>query len=381
MKYFLLAWSLAAFGWWLTALRLLAGGCRKSQPSNSEARKSISVFKPLPTVRDAGERAALTEAVRSFAAQLSPGDELIVGMDANDAGNWQSALTIWRGACPGAKIEVIVREVPRQCANPKVAWLQVLAPSARGELWLWSDADVTAVPGLLDTMSAQLAAGEANAVTSPYAVRQLECAPGVLDALFVNVEFLPGVLLLGRSRHQDFAYGAATIFSAAIFRERGDWRRLGAALADDHELGNLLQPVSLGSMMVSTFTKPPGWVGACQHYYRWQKTIRWCRPGGFAALVVLLPAAGWLLAALAGGETILLVGAAAVLAGEMLVAVLACRLVGCRLPPAAWVGVLLWPVVRLLAWLLAWLPLPVLWSGRQRRWFAPRQNGADGRAE
>jgi ceramide glucosyltransferase len=377
MKYFLIGWSLVAFGWWLTALRLLATGCRKTNPSNSGARKSISVFKPLPPVRDEKERSALTATIRSFASQLLPADELIVGMNAADAANWQAAVGVWREACSGARIEVVAREVPRQCANPKVAWLQVLAPSARGELWLWSDADVSATPGLLDAMAAQLAASGANAVTAPYAVRHLECAQGVLDALFVNVEFLPGVLLLGRSKHQDFAYGAATIFSAEIFCQRGDWHKLGAALADDNKLGNLLQPVALGTELVSTFTKPAGWVGAFQHYYRWQKTIRWCRPGGFAALIVLMPAIGWLLTAFLAEERFYLGGFAAVLAGEILVALLACRMVGCRLPPASWIGVLMWPPARVLVWLLVWLPLPVLWSGRQREWFAPQQNGSD----
>lgn len=377
MKYLLIGWSLVAFGWWLTALRLLAIGRREKKSSNSGSRKSISVFKPLPPVRDEKERSALTATIQSFASQLSSRDELIIGMDAAEAGNWQPAVKLWREACPAAKIEVIAREVPRQCANPKVAWLQVLAPSAHGELWLWSDADVTASPGVLDAMAAQLAASGANAVTAPYAVRHLECPQGVLDALFVNVEFLPGVLLLGRSKHQDFAYGAATIFSAEIFRERGDWQKLGRALADDHKLGNLLQPVALGNQMVSTFTKPAGWFAACQHYYRWQKTIRWCRPGGFAALIVLMPTIGWLLAALVFRQNSFLTGFAVVLAGEMLVALLACRIVGCRLPPSAWPGVLLWPFARVAAWLLVWLPLPVLWTGRKREWFAPQQNGAD----
>ena len=62
------------------------------------------------------------------------------------------------------------------------------------------------------------------------------------------------------------------------------------------------------------------------------------------------------------------------IAGEIFVGVLACLLAGCRLPPAAWPGVLLWPMCRVLAWLLVWLPLPVLWSGRQRAWFTPQQD-------
>ena len=132
--------------------------------------------------------------------------------------------------------------------------------------------------------------------------------------------------------------------------------------------------MTLAKTLVSTFTKPAGWGEAWQHYYRWQKTVRWCRPSGYAALLVLMPAFGWALAGLFGGlKPFYLSGLVAVLGGEIMVAWLACRLVGCRLPPATWMGVLLWPFFRAVTWLLVWVPLPVLWSGRQRAWFAPQQ--------
>jgi hypothetical protein len=52
----------------------------------------------------------------------------------------------------------------------------------------------------------------------------------------------------------------------------------------------------------------------------------------------------------------------------------ACWLVGCRLPVRAWPGILLWPLTRPVVWLLVWLPLPVLWSGRKQEWFAPEED-------
>ena len=374
MKLFLICWSSAAFLWWFIALILLARGCRQKTAAASAKRALISVFKPLPPVRDESERAALAEAIGSFVGQLSAEDEMIIGMDVADAAGWQPALQAWRTTWPMARINVIAREVPRQWANPKISWLQVLAPAAQGEVWIWSDADVVAPPGFLNDIVCQLAPSGSNAVTAPYAVQNIRQAPGILDALFVNVEFLPGALLLGRISRQDFAYGAATAFRAETFRVRGDWHKLGTALADDNKLGELLQPVMLANTLVSTFTKPARWGEAWQHYYRWQKTVRWCRPGGYAALVVLMPAFGWALASVFCGHKIFfLSGLVAVPAGEMCVAVLACFLVGCKLPPATWPGVLLWPFFRAATWLLVWLPLPVLWSGRQRKWFAPQQ--------
>lgn len=372
MMVFLIVWSAVAFTWWGIALWLLADARRWKNIATPSQRRSITVFKSLPPVHDERELAALASAIGSFARELSPQDELLIGINALHAARWEPAAKQWRSAVKQARIEILVQPMPTQCANPKIAWHQVLAEKAKGELWLWSDADVTAPVGCLDALAAELAGSNSNAVTAPYCIQEIRSRQGAFDALFVNVEFLPGTLLLGRLRRKDFAYGAATLFRAETFRQRVDWRELGAALADDHKLGELLQPVLLAHTMVSTFTQPASWSAAWQHYYRWQKTVRWCQPGGFAALLVLMPVLGWSLAGVFGamGHT-QLAGLGVVLLGEIMAGLAACRLVGCRVPVWPLLGVMLWPLARPLAWLLVWLPLPVLWSGRQQKWFAP----------
>lgn len=376
MKIFLFVWTIAAFGWWLTALVLLSGcSRRKIKNSATMARPSVTVFKPLPPVNHKHECEILGEAIETFVSQLKPGDEIIVGLDIQAESAWKTQIDQWRHRGPAAQITVIAREIPCQCANPKIAWMQVLAPSARGELWLWSDTDVFAPPGFLDGICHRLATNGANAVTAPYRIQRVGRAREMLDALFVNVEFLPGALLLERLNKQDYAYGAATVFRAETFRARGDWQKLGAALADDHKLGEQLQPVALADAFVSTVPMLNDWPAAARHYYRWHKTVRWCRPGGYAAMILLMPALGWALAAMClGFQHFYLTGLAGVLLGEILVAGLACWFVGCGLPTATWPGLFLWPFARPLVWLLVWLPLPVIWSGRKKAWSAPQQS-------
>jgi len=374
MKIFLVLWAVAAFAWWTIALGLLASR-RKQNPSTVGSRRpAIAVFKPLPPVKDERERTALARAVDSFLSQLTARDELIVGVDTGESGGWQSVFQNWKASWPEIRIQVIVRPRPCQCANPKIAWLQVLITSAHAEVWVWSDTDVTAPPGLLTELCSRLSEKSCNAVTAAYAVRNVDRGCGVLDALFVNVEFLPGALLLGRLKKRDFAYGAAIAFRAETFHLHGDWHKLGASLADDHRLGELMQPVTLANTLVSTFARPAGWLEAWRHYYRWQKTVRWCRPIAYAALLLITPSLGWGAAGIVSADTdFFLSGLVLLMGGEILVAALACRQVGCRLPPATWIGVLLWPAIRATAWLLVWLPIPVVWSGRKRTWFAPEQ--------
>jgi ceramide glucosyltransferase len=375
-EFFLIAWSLLAFLWWLIALLLLARGPQPKPPAAKTATTagSISVFKPLPPVESEIERAALAEAIDSFLGQLLPEDEIIVGVDAREAADWESHFACWRRTRPGARINLVIRDAPDQHPNPKVAWLEILAASACGEIWLWSDADVTAPPEFLSLVRAQLSAPGAEAVTAAYTVREISNAPGVLDALYVNLEFLPGALLLDRLGQNEFSYGAACAFCAATFRARMNWSELGAALADDHELGRAMRPVTLLPALVSTFTRPPNWLKAVQHYYRWQKTVRWCRPAGYAAMVVLLPGLGWALGFMgSGGQWFFAVGLLSLWVGEVLVAILACTLLRCHLPFRTWPGLWLWPVSRALTWLAVWLPLPVRWRGHKRTWASPRE--------
>jgi ceramide glucosyltransferase len=376
MMIFLIGWSALAFFWWAIAL-LLLWRTRRAQSNDAPqalGRPSLTLFKPLPPVRDERERRLMGNAVESFINQLTANDQMLIGLNEEDRAAWQPVFDRWPAGAPGAEIKILARRVPTQCANPKIAWLQVMADDAKGELWMWSDADVTAPPGFIDDVCAQLLRGNDLAVSAPYRIQSLEGARSVLDALYVNVEFLPGALLLGQLNRKDFGYGAATVFSAQTFRERANWETLGAALADDHKLGELLRPVALGRTMVSTFTHPASWLAAWQHYYRWQKTVRWCQARGYAALLLLMPLWGWFLGAMLGDSPrATLAGLGAVVAGEILVALIACGLLRCRLPIRSWLGVVLWPLTRPVVWLLVWLPLPVLWSGRRREWFAPEE--------
>jgi len=373
---FLIAWSILAFLWWLIALILLARGPREKPlvAGTGATAASISIFKPLPPLENEAERTALAEAMESFLGQLLPEDELILGVDAPAASAWESDFARWRKDWPAARVNLVVRDAPAHHPNPKIAWLEILAASARGDIWLWSDADVTVPSGFLSLVRAYLNSGECDAVTAAYTVRQVNNAPGVLDAVYVNLEFLPGALLLDRLGQREFAYGAACAFRAAAFQARMDWRELGAALADDHELGRGMRPVTLLPALVSTFTRPVNWSSALRHYYRWQKTVRWCRPAGYAAMLVLLPGWGWAFGyAATGGRWFFAAGLLAAWLSEILAAILACALVGCRLKLRAWPGLLLWPATRAITWAAVWLPIPVQWRGHKPNWATPRQ--------
>lgn len=374
----LLVWSGAAAVWWILAIALVHASRRAVRPAvrgpqtPDTSRPRLTLFKPLPTVPDLRTRDALAAAIGSFLPQLDNTAQLLVGVPQEQADLWTPVLDAWsrQGARDG--LRVVVRETPRQRSNPKVAWLEVLAPEATGELWLWSDADVVAPAGLLEELRRELAAHPAaGAVTTPYGIRSTDHPAGWWDALFVNVEFLPGSLLLGRLGPVPLAFGAAVLFRAEDFRKRVSWEELGASLADDHELGRRLAPVIISRVVTETCALETQLGPALRHVYRWQKTIRWCRPGGFAALVAILPLLGWaVVCGLRPTDPRVWMGGAAQYVFEVVVAGVLMQQVGFRGPALGTLAVLAWPAIRAGVWLAAWLPIPVTW-GDTRPWERP----------
>jgi ceramide glucosyltransferase len=266
--------------------------------------------------------------------------------------------------------------LPPPSANPKIAKIEALVPLAHGEYWLWSDADIIAPAGLLRQLHRELAAPATKAVTCTYVIRSPGQLPGMLDALFVNLEFLPGALLLGRKGAQDFTFGAVVLFRAADFRARASWGELRSSLADDFELGRRLERVRLSSCLVETLALCTRWRPALAHYYRWQKTIRWCRPGGFLALLAILPFLGWLAAASIWPSVgWLWTGLVWVWISEAVFARVAFATLGCKLPAGGWLLFLAWPPLRAFTWLAVWLPISVGWGAGRDRWRKAHRNG------
>jgi hypothetical protein len=269
----LIVWSGIALVWWLVAWRLVATEPRESGGGETVGDKRfLTIFKPLPPLGGGTFREA--RGLESFISQLDERSELLLGAHEPDRAVVESFLASMHARYPGARLEVVWRNEPDSVANPKVAWLKILATHATGELWLWSDADIVAPAGFLRA--------DAGMLTWPYVVREIARGPALLDALFVNTEFFPGVLLLRRKGPVDFGLGAALLFSRKDFEARVAWEEIGAALADDFVLGQRLQPVRIGRAVLTTAADEESWPAAARHYLRWSKTVRWNRPLGAA---------------------------------------------------------------------------------------------------
>ena len=377
----LAGWTLLSALWWGIAL-VLAATARSRPPAEDAAvdPRSLTIFKPLASPLESAELERLLPCIESFIAELdadreSEGEsELLIGCQRPEREALSRFVERMRRRYPAARVDLHVAPALDAWPNPKVGMLRMLARHARGELWLWSDSDMFAPRGTLRSLRADFAASGGRLVTSPYIIRK-EDEGGILDKLFVDVELYPGVVLMGLFGRVRFGLGSGMLFAAEDFRRRIDWEVLGRVLADDYHVGHRLGPGRLGSVRLHTLpAEKDGW-GALLHYQRWQKTLRWCRPGGFAARLLMLPLLGWLTwAAVEPGQLLPWLGILGILALDTVAAARICRVLGCPLPPRRLPAVPLWSLLRGLSWMASWLPGPVVWRGR--RWWIPQTRPA-----
>ena len=304
--------------------------------------------------------------LESFVAQLDSDTELVLIFHEEDQARVVIPFVgLMNLKYPKARLLMFSREQPDAVPNPKIASLMEYAPSAKGELWLWSDADIIAPPGFLQSARAEFAKCDAVMMTFPYVVRQVSRPAALFDALFVNAEFYPGVLLLRQRGAADFGLGAGMLFERERFEQCVDWNELGAYLADDFQLGQKLQPVRIGAATLETVAGESTWPDALRHDLRWNKTVRWNRPGGYFARLMVLPVAGWLVAAaLHPGHIFVWLGLLGMIQAEVAAVAAICREIGCRLNRKDFVMLECWSLWRVMVWALCWLPGPVTWSGR-----------------
>lgn len=370
---FLGAWTAAGVLWWIVAALVVARANRVRSTSGRRpagAAKRISIFKPIPSPLGDREFDNIRACLETFVADLDADSELLLGAREAEGERLRAFIQEMRERYPDARIELLVDSIGATRMHPKVAWNQKLSKLATGDWWLWSDADMRAPAGTLRALRADVA-GDAGIVTSPYVVTGSPQPADMLDTLFVNLEFYPGAELLGRSGSLRGGFGAGMLFAAEDFHRKINWRELGSYLAEDYVLGNRLAPVRLASTRLSTVPSSSTWSAALLHYLRWQKTIRWCQPGGFASQLLVLPVIGWL-AWIASNpyNATAWAGLGCVLLADTIAAAIINRLVGCRVGILQLMIVPCWSILRGLTWVACWLPWPVVWRGR--RWWAAR---------
>lgn len=223
----------------------------------------------------------------SFCRQDYPGFRMVVGpkgpaLNLNPPPNF--------GPCaPGAEVKLV------SCAeglavNPKVNQLIQMEEELAGDLIVVSDDDIRVGPDYLARTVWPFRDPNTGAVTCLYVCRQAPTWAAAVEALAVNVDFVPAVLVARRLFGVKYALGASLAVRRSLLAELGGFRSLGEYLADDYQLGRRVLTrgfrLALAPYVVENTLPAMDLAFLFRHQVRWGRTNRVCQPVGWFFSVV-----------------------------------------------------------------------------------------------
>lgn len=205
-----------------------------------------------------------------------------------------------------ASVTLVVGEEPNS-SNRKIAKLVKMAERAeKAEIFVLSDADVSVDRDYLKRIVGELIADEqVGIVTCAYRARPSGSFASRLEALYVNTDFLPQVLLAEMIEPMHYALGATIAIKRNVLEAAGGFRAVKNLLADDFYLGNLANTrgyrIKLSNSIVTLTCEEKRLSDFWHHQLRWARTYRTVRPisiatilmhGPFWALILLATSRG-----------------------------------------------------------------------------------------
>lgn len=225
--------------------------------------------------------------LRSHAAQDYPEFEILFAVrDPNDP----AAADVRRltAEFPRRRIELFVTDVDLG-PNEKVNSLERLRRECRHDVLVIDDSDILVGPDYLRRVVAPLSDPGVGLVTCLYRGVPGGGLPSLLEALWIATDFQPSVLV-ARMLGIRFALGATMAVRRQQLDEVGGFAALAEFLADDYQLGKRLgdrgYEIAVSDTVVETMLPRQNWRTAWRHRLRWARTLRVCRPAGYAGMLV-----------------------------------------------------------------------------------------------
>jgi len=341
------------------------------------ARRTTSPLLPLPKIPPRvavlkplhGTSNSLAANLISFLEIAYPRADFYFGVENYEDAAAEVPVAI-RQRYQYASITLVVGEEPN-CSNHKIAKLIKMADRAeKAEVFVLSDADVSVERDYLRRIVGELISDEKiGIVTCAYRARPGGSFASRLEALYVNTDFLPQVLLADMIEPMHYALGATIAIKRRVLEAAGGFRAVKDMLADDFYLGSFTNAqgyeIRLSDSIVTLTCEEKNFAEFWHHQLRWARTYRTVRPVSLATILIHGPF--WALMGLAISR-----GSAAAFAA--LILVVAARLtmsaviVGRVLKmPEMLPGLWMVPIKDLImtgVWFASLLSNKVMWAGR-----------------
>jgi ceramide glucosyltransferase len=223
------------------------------------------------------------------------------------------------------------------CANRKVAKLIKMSDLAQdADLFVMSDADIAVDRDNLRRLVSELTADDKLGVVSClYRARPGGPLASRLEALAVNTDFTPMVMLSAAIEPVRFALGATVAIKRTALEAVGGFRAIKDVLADDYYIAKLAADhgwgVTLSSSIVNTIAHEQTFTDFWNHQLRWARTYRTTRPLSLATILTHGPFWALVLLAATGASAFAIKALVVVLVARLAMAALMIRSV-LRLP-------------------------------------------------
>ncbi|CEK12476.1 bacteriohopanetetrol glucosamine biosynthesis glycosyltransferase HpnI [Chthonomonas calidirosea] len=260
-------------------------------PPNQPLALGISVLKPVCGVDPYAE-----ENFRSFIEQDYPLDRFQVLFTAFDPDDPALAVAVdLKKRYPHHNIQVVFSSSNKpEGNNRKVANLLALLPFAEHELLVIADSDMRVGPDYLRAISAHLLTANSQQsvglVTCPYRGALAHSFAAQLEALGIGADFIPSALVSRMLEGVGFAFGSTIAIPKTVLERIGGLQPLLNEIADDFLLGQKVRQagykVVIANYMVDDVLGAIAFKEMWSRRLRWARTVRACRPMGYAGSLI-----------------------------------------------------------------------------------------------
>lgn len=250
----------------------------------------------------------------------------VKGMDGDSYDNFASFCSqdyagamqlVFAAASPDDPVIPVIRQLMDDCSNHdisliinpalhgpnlKVSNLINAFPHTKHDIIIVNDSDISVEPDYLRSVTAHFSDPKTGLVTSLYRTSEVHGIATALEATGFTTEMIPNVLVARQLEGLTFALGASMAVRREALAAIGGFDALAPYLADDYQLGNMVNRagwrIALDSCFVESVIKSENLMTVLSRQLRWARTMRVSRPGGYLASGVTLPFPAALLATL-----------------------------------------------------------------------------------
>jgi ceramide glucosyltransferase len=252
-------------------------------PARPTSRPPVTLLKPL-----CGDETDLYRNLRSFCALEWPALQIVFGV--RDPGDPAIAVVERLIAdMPERDIALVVNPAVHGL-NYKVSNLINMMRAAKHDVLVISDSDMRVDAGYLDAVVGTLQRPGTGIATCLYVGAPTASVWSAIGAAGINYWFLPSATVSERLGSKIGCYGATIAIERRTLDAVGGFSALRNQLADDYELGAMVQArglaVAVAPYCPVTMVDEPSFAALFRHELRWARTIRTSAPAGFAGSAI-----------------------------------------------------------------------------------------------